>query len=170
MNAIRIRPAEESDAAAVGGLYRRSFNLTFGHLYDPADLAAFMAKAGDEAFAAAIRDPACRVNLAEGEGGLHGFSCVGDQDIPVETGARWTVLRQLYLEDRARGGGAAQALLDHAIAEARADGAEELYLTVYVDNHRARRFYDRNGFVEVGAYAYRVGNHIDDDRIMRLKL
>ena len=170
MNAIRIRAAEEGDAAAVGGLYRRSFNLTFGHLYDPADLAAFMAKAGDDTFAAVIRDPGCRVAIAEGDDGVHGFSCVGEQDIPVETDARWTVLRQLYLEYRARGGGAAQALMDNAIAEARADGMEELYLTVYVDNHRARRFYDRNGFVEVGAYAYRVGNHIDDDRIMRLKL
>ena len=43
-------------------------------------------------------------------------------------------------------------------------------LSVYVDNHRARRFYEKRGFEEVGQYKFMVGNHEDDDRIMRVKL
>ena len=35
---------------------------------------------------------------------------------------------------------------------------------------RARRFYERYGFEEVGKYVFMVGNHADDDRIMRLTL
>jgi ribosomal protein S18 acetylase RimI-like enzyme len=53
---------------------------------------------------------------------------------------------------------------------ARARGAEELYLTVYTDNHRARRFYERYGFEYVAPYKFMVGNHPDEDIIMRLKL
>ena len=49
-------------------------------------------------------------------------------------------------------------------------GAEELYLTVYVDNHRARRFYDRYAFEAVGSYAFMVGSHADEDIIMRKSL
>ena len=46
----------------------------------------------------------------------------------------------------------------------------ELYLTVYVDNHRARRFYDRYGFERVGRYDFMVGSHADEDVIMRRSL
>jgi ribosomal protein S18 acetylase RimI-like enzyme len=45
-----------------------------------------------------------------------------------------------------------------------------MLLSVYIDNHRARRFYERYGFEEVGRYAFPVGGTIDDDRIMRLAL
>ena len=58
-------------------------------------------------------------------------------------------------------------LMDWAIDEARRRGAEELYLTVYTDNHRARRFYERYGFEAVGRYDFMVGSHADEDVIMR---
>ena len=60
--------------------------------------------------------------------------------------------------------------MDWAIAEARQRGGRYVTLTVYIDNHRARRFYEKYGFEEVGKYVFMVGNHADDDRIMRLKL
>jgi ribosomal protein S18 acetylase RimI-like enzyme len=60
--------------------------------------------------------------------------------------------------------------MDWALEEAHRRGAEELYLTVFVDNHRARRFYDRYGFEAVGRYDFMVGNHADEDVIMRKAL
>ena len=53
---------------------------------------------------------------------------------------------------------------------ARRRGAGEIYLSVFVDNHRARRFYERYGFEPVGRYDFMVGTHADEDIIMRLKL
>ena len=41
---------------------------------------------------------------------------------------------------------------------------------MYVDNHRARRFYERYGFEAVGRYTFMVGNHADEDHLMRLGL
>ena len=43
-------------------------------------------------------------------------------------------------------------------------------LSVYVDNHRAHRFYQRYGFTEIGRYVFMVGEKADDDRILRLAL
>jgi RimJ/RimL family protein N-acetyltransferase len=40
-------------------------------------------------------------------------------------------------------------------------------LSVYVDNHRARRFYERHGFEPVGRYDFMVGSHADEDLILR---
>ena len=36
--------------------------------------------------------------------------------------------------------------MDWALDEARRRGARQLYLSVFIDNHRARRFYERYGF------------------------
>jgi GNAT superfamily N-acetyltransferase len=90
--------------------------------------------------------------------------------LPVEVSGNAIELRQLYLLHEWRGAGAAKALMDWAIAEARGRSADELYLTVYVDNVRARRFYERYGFVEVGPYKFMVGEQADEDIIMRLPL
>ena len=60
--------------------------------------------------------------------------------------------------------------MDWAIATARARGAQDLFLSVYVDNHRARRFYERYGFERVGRYQFMVGAHADEDDLMRLAL
>ena len=57
--------------------------------------------------------------------------------------------------------------MDWALEEAARRGAEEMYLTVYVDNLRARRFYDRYGFESVGRYDFMVGKQADEDIIMR---
>jgi ribosomal protein S18 acetylase RimI-like enzyme len=54
--------------------------------------------------------------------------------------------------------------------EAGRRGADELYLSVFVDNHRARRFYKRYGFEAVGRYDFMVGTHADEDIVMRLSL
>ena len=69
-----------------------------------------------------------------------------------------------------QGAGLAPAMMDWVIAEARRRGAEELYLSVFADNHRAQRFYARYGFEAVGRYDFMVGTHADEDIIMRLAL
>ena len=56
------------------------------------------------------------------------------------------------------------------LEEAKARGAADLYLSVFVDNHRARRFYERYGFSQVGTYKFKVSGHEDDDLVMRLAL
>jgi len=60
--------------------------------------------------------------------------------------------------------------MDWSLDQAAKRAAREMYLTVYTDNHLARRFYDRYGFEAVGRYEFMVGNHADEDIIMRKML
>lgn len=169
MNMI-YRDATPADLPAIDTLFRASFVATFGHLYQPRDLADFLAGFTPEAWAEEFAEPDLRFQLAEDEQGLAGFAKTSNLTLPAETGARTYELRQLYLDERAKGSGAAQALLDWALDQGRARGAEEMWLSVYVDNHRARRFYERNGFEDRGPYAFMVGAHADEDRLMRRML
>ncbi|NYT42573.1 GNAT family N-acetyltransferase [Sphingomonas sp. R-74633] len=164
---MNYRDATLDDLPAIDTLFRASFVATFGHLYQPADLADFLGKFTPEAWAGEFAEPDLKFRLAEDEQGLAGFAKTSNLTLPAETTARTYELRQLYLDDRAKGSGAAQALIDWALDQGRARGAEEMWLSVYVDNHRAKRFYEKNGFEDRGPYIFLVGAHEDEDRLMR---
>ena len=164
------RDATAADLPAIDALFRESFDATFGHLYAPEDEAAFFAMFTPEAWAAEFAQSDLRFRIAEDSEGLAGFCKISDLGLPAETDARTMELRQLYLTERAKGTGAAQALMEWAIGQARERGAEEVWLSVYTDNHRAKRFYERYGFEDQGRYVFMVGKHADEDRLMRLVL
>ena len=164
------RNATVADLPAIDRVFRRSFCDTFAHLYRPEDLAAFIAQFTPEAWAEEFADPHYRFRVAEVDGEVVGYVKLGPSALPVETTKRAIELRQIYVLNEHHGSGLAKALSEWAIDEARGQGFEELYLTVYVDNHRARRFYDRYGFEAVGRYDFRVGEQADEDIIMRKTL
>ena len=164
------RDATAADLHAVDSVFRQSFCDTFAHLYAPADLAAFLGQFTPEGWAGEFDDPGYHFRVAEIDGEIVGFVKLGPSALPIETTTSAIELRQLYVLKEQHGSGLAAALTDWAIAEARQQGAQELYLTVYTDNHRARRFYERYGFEEVGRYDFMVGNHADEDIIMRKML
>ena len=165
-----IRDATAADLPAIDRVFRQSFCDTFAHLYGAEDLAAFLGKFTSDAWAEEFADPRYRFRVAEVDGDIVAYVKLGPSALPIETDGQAIELRQLYVLKPHHGSGIAAALTDWAIDEARAQGFEELYLTVYVDNHRARRFYDRYGFEAVGRYDFMVGNHADEDIIMRKPL
>jgi len=170
MTAMSYRDAIPADAPAIRTLFADSFTRTFGHLYAPADLAAFLAPMTVEAWQAEIADPAYAFRLAEADGVLAGFVKLGPATFPVERSGPAIELRQFYVDAAYHGSGIAPVLMDWALATARARSAVEMFLSVYVDNARARRFYTRYGFERIGRYTFMVGDHADEDDIMRLTL
>ena len=167
---VSYRDATAADLPAIDALFRSSFSDTFAHLYKAEDLAAFFANFTPDAWREEFDDPRYAFRLAEADGDLVGFVKLGPPSVPVESRADRIELRQIYIDKAWLGQGIATVLMNWAINEARKRGAQELYLTVYVDNHRARRVYERYGFVPVGRYDFMVGNHADEDTIMRLDL
>ena len=165
-----LRIPTVGDAGTIAALMADCFTATFGHLYDPADLAHFLGGLTLERWQAELGDPAFAFLLAEDDGVAVGFAKMGPRSLPVEPAGPMIELRQLYLVAGQQGSGLAGRMMDRVIATARARGAGELFLSVYVDNHRARRFYERYGFEAIGLYTFMVGSHADEDHLMRLVL
>lgn len=170
MSAFTYRDATVDDAALLADLFERSFTDTFGHLYRPEDLADFLAKCGENGWRGELADPELAVRIVEADGSPGAFAKLGPVTLPVDTSRPATELRQLYVLKPWQGSGIAQQLMRWTIGESRKRGAEELYLSVYVDNHRARRFYENYGFRFVGPYSFMVGSQADEDHILRLDL
>ena len=164
------RDATAADLPAIDRIFRTSFCDTFAHLYSDANLAAFLAKFTPKAWREEFDDPRYAFRIAEVEGEAVGYAKLGPLTLPVEPEAPAIELRQLYLLKEQQGTGIAAQLMDWALSEAEARGARRVYLTVYTDNHRAKRFYERYGFVEVGPYHFMVGEQADEDIIMKLAL
>jgi ribosomal protein S18 acetylase RimI-like enzyme len=167
---ISYRDATPADLPAIDALFRESFIATFGHLYSPENLALFLAKFTPQAWAEEFATPGLAFRLAEDDQGLVGYGKLGPVTLPVAPDPGAIELRQLYVRERGKGSGAAQALMDWILDSARARGAATLWLSVYIDNHRAKRFYERYSFVDRGRYAFMVGDHEDEDRLMSLDL
>jgi RimJ/RimL family protein N-acetyltransferase len=72
----------------------------------------------------------------------------------------------MYTAPAARGTGAAARILDQLEAAARELGLRQLQLTLMADNARARRVYERHGYVlyaiEPDAVRRDDANHVDD--------
>lgn len=167
---VSYRDATATDAATLDRIFDTSFRETFAHLYRAADLESFLSSFGVEDWEVELRNPAYAFRIGEADGEPVGYVKLGPLKLPIETDRRAILLDQLYILKDYHGVGIAHALMDWALEEARRRGAEEMYLTVYVDNQRARRFYDRYGFVPVGRYDFMVGSHADEDIIMRKTL
>lgn len=168
---IETRDGAPADAERIGDFFRANFIATFGHLYSQRNLDMFLSRFTPDYWTAQLRDPRFAFRVAELDGNIVGTCKVGPMDLPVEDcteGAR--ELHQIYLAEVAKGSGLADQFMHWSYARARALGGDTLYLSVFTDNHRARRFYERHGFVEVGPYEFMVGDHADADIIMKRAL
>ncbi|HYZ48015.1 MAG TPA: GNAT family N-acetyltransferase [Sphingomonas sp.] len=170
---IDYRDARPDDGPALDAMARAVWLETFGHSGSPEDIALYLGKAygpqGD--LIRHLADPAHRFRLACMDGAIIGYAKLSLPWLPHGTcGPNARQLSQLYVTREHRGNGVAQTLMDWAIGSARAEGADELLLTVWEENHRAMRFYQKLGFVHVGDYAFPLGEQIDRDLIMRLAL
>ena len=78
-------------------------------------------------------------------------------------------LQQIYVLSEWHGRGV-ERLMHWALDRARTLGVPEIYLTVFDHNERAKRFYSRHGFFEVGHCSFQLGSRNYDDRVWRKTL
>jgi len=167
---IIYRDATAADAQALAAFAETTFTDTFGHLYPPEDLAAFVeAKYRPHVIRAEIDDPQTRYVLALRAERIVGYCKMGVVDMDVDA-ADALELHRLYVDRDTKGAGVAQALMDDALAWARGQGAKVMYLSVWENNARAQAFYKRYGFEHVGEHKFMVGRVADRDFIWKLKL
>lgn len=170
MAEVTWRDGVPEDALLLGEIGRQSFIETFGHLYTPENLAAFLEIHNEANWRAELADPRYAVRLGLVDGVNAAYVKLGPPSLPFTPPAASIELRQFYVLKPWQGAGLAGQMMDWAIEEARRRAAAEIFLSVFIDNIRAQRFYARYGFEAVGCYDFMVGTHADEDIVMRLDL
>ena len=155
-----------ADIPALSRLSSDAFIEKFGHLYAKSDLDAFLAQVtSEEGIASDFADPDQIYRLAEVDGELMGFVKIGLKPCCPEyaRGQNTMELKQLYTAAGATGKGIGGVLMDWAMNELEARGADEVQLSVYAENFGAHRFYERYGFAKVADITFTVGTHVDPE-------
>jgi GNAT superfamily N-acetyltransferase len=137
-----IRPATDADMGPVADLWHQGWHDGHaGHV--PEGLtAARTLTAFHERTPSRVADTSVAVDVA---GELLGFvMVVGDE------------VEQVFVAPGARGTGTAADLLAEAEHQVFASGHEEAWLAVVAGNSRARRFYEKHGWLDTGDLPYEV--------------
>lgn len=153
---------------ALRAMARRSFAEAFGHLYEPRPFRDFLDQAygPDGTMARDLRD--AEVRWLAGFSGTEpvGYAKLTPLRAPVAAPLPGALeLQQIYVLSDWHGLGVSDRLMNWALATAASVQAPEVYLTVFDHNERAKRFYRRYGFAEVGRCTFTLGDRVDDDRI-----
>jgi GNAT superfamily N-acetyltransferase len=168
-----LLPPDAALAQRLPAVARRIFTETFGHLYDPAPFDAYCDRVYGPGggMEMALVDPAIRWLVAAVAGAPIGYAKLTPLSAPAPSPLSGAMeLQQLYVSAEWHGKGIADALMTWALDTARGLGAGEIYLTVFDHNARAKSFYTRHGFRDVGACTFTLGDRVDEDRIWRRPL
>jgi diamine N-acetyltransferase len=164
-----IRRATVEDAAALAELGAVTFIESFGTLYVPRDLQAFLDESHTvAAYAKVLANPDYALWVAERDGRAIGYAQAGPSGLPHEDVKPGDgELKRLYLLKSEQNGGVGKALFEQALAWLERDGPRALWISVWSENFGAQRFYQRHGFEHVGEYAFIVGEQRDREFIFR---
>lgn len=172
---LAIRRAVAADAAMLARTKRDCFRQTFlgGYLnipYSAENLAVFEAESYSEvAVAAELADPARAQWVAEApDGSIAAYVHVGPCKLPhADVRPDHGEIYQLYVLANWQRHGLGKRLMDMALDWLAEHRSGPVWLGVYSENLRAQAVYARYGFVKVGDYEFRVGDHRDHEFIFR---
>lgn len=170
---VAIRYAHPGDAPALAQLASSTFAEAFGADNRPEDVAQHVARAYDAAIQAReIADPLLDTLLCEAANELIAYAQLregGSAPTGVPVG-RSVELWRFYIARPWHGRGLAAELMRRVVEAAHARGAHDLWLGVWEHNHRARRFYEKCGFAQVGSHAFVLGTDVQTDLVLSAPL
>jgi len=174
MPQIDIRRATSDDAKSLTDLSYTTFWDAFAHhpKNAPDDLAHYMRQAFSvEQIADELNDPRAVFLVAEIEGELAGYAkLVCDHIDPGISAEKPIELNRLYSQQKFLGQGVGQTLMDACFDLARENGFDTIWLGVWEYNPRAQRFYEKNGFREVGSHTFVLGSDPQTDLLMQKEI
>ena len=96
-----------------------------------------------------------------------GYSLLGAPNLPGSRPDGSDVeLKRIYTLSRFHGSGIGAGLMKQAVDDASWKGAARVLLGVYAGNARARAFYVKSGFVQIGDRRFKVGDEMYDDVVL----
>ena len=167
--------ATPDDAARVAALGARLFTQAYGPTHPEPELSRYLARSfAVEPLAAELADDGTTVLVAHDDAGRDiGYACLRTTPSAVPEGVHGThpvEVTRFYVDEAWHGRGVAQALMAACVTEARARGADVLWLQVWTLAMRPQAFYRRVGFEVVGRTTFAFGERLDDDDVMLRRL
>ena len=166
---VTIRRGNGPDAGLLAELGARTFSETFAADNTIENMRAYLAASFNlEQLSAELAEPSSVFLIAEIEGVAVGYAKLHGGEALVEVeGDKPIELVRLYVSREWLGRRVGEALMRACIDEARTAGYQTLWLGVWEHNDRARAFYRKWEFQEVGHHIFQLGEDRQTDVLMK---
>ncbi|MFN5376172.1 MAG: GNAT family N-acetyltransferase [Chitinophagaceae bacterium] len=170
MELVDIKAIGIDDVVALQKIAQQTFSDMFTEYNSPENLKKYLdEKLSIEKLSQELSNPHSQFYFAQ-----IGEEVVGY--LKTNTGEAQTELKDLnafeieriYVLQAYHGKKVGQQLIDKALEEARKTTCTYVWLGVWEENHRAKHFYSKNGFVKFDTHIFRMGDDEQKDWMMKL--
>lgn len=169
---LEIRRAASDDAQLLSVLAATTFYEAYFVQDGPHNLAAYItASFGIETIADDLSRPNILFFIAYCSGKAVGYAKLdtASRDLSILAG-KTIELKRLYTVERVWGRNVGEPLLLHCEAFAVELGCASIWLSVWQENERGKRFYDKHGFVKRGTLEFPYGDVVGINDVMEKPL
>ena len=168
MSALQIRLARADDALCLGALATQVFLDTYAVMGVRTSVAEYVrASFSTGVMQNLLANPEVMICVAEFNDHVVGFAQVGmDAAQPLVQALRPAELDRLYVQRPFLGQRVGAQLLREAEELAAQRGADALWCSTWLHNVRALRFYERQGYTNLGSSIFLLGHERHDNRVL----
>ena len=172
MTEIMIRVAKLEDAALISVLASATFYEAYFEQDESGNLAGYISEAFDvQKITAELRDSNITFLIISRAGKAAGYAkLVRNSTLECIGGKKPVELKRLYILERVYGKGFGARLLEHSLKLAANEGFDRLWLQVWEENPRARRFYAKYDFHVAGKVEMPYGDVIGVNLVLEKSL
>ena len=169
---LLIRQADVPDTNIICALGITTFYEAYFEQDDSDDLANYVMESFDpNKIEAELNDKNSTFFIAELNGKAVGYAKLRENSkVGCMKEENAIELQRIYILERAKGKGVGGELLNRSVETVRAKGYETIWLSVWVENPSAVKFYEKLGFVKIGEMRFPYGKTVGTNHVMKLKL
>lgn len=169
---LELKTVQPDDFKLLARIGRETFYETWRSVNTEEDMQIYLKKAFDENHIKEdIENSSNTFVIAYLDGKAIGYCKLRrDRTYPEFNKDRVIELERIYVFKEYHDKKIGKELMDRCIEISREEKNQWLWLGVNIDNQKAINFYKKYGFTIFGEKAFRLGNAVDNDYLMKLKL
>ena len=172
MTTIEIRKATVSDLETIQKISIQTFIETFAAVNTPENIANYIKDSlNTEQLTTELNNANSQFYIAYSNAEVVGYLKINFGDAQTETiNENALEVQRIYVLQNFHGKNIGQLLLEEVKKIAQTTDVEYIWLGVWEENHRALRFYTKNGFVVFDKHVFIMGNDEQTDLLMRFQI
>ena len=169
---MKIRKINIDDLEALRNLSIQTFKETFEAVNTEEDMQKYLDEnLSIEKLKTELENVNSEFYFAENNGEILGYLKLNFKDAQTEKlEENHFEIERIYVLKAFLGQKLGQILFDKAIEIGREKNLEYVWLGVWEENHRAIRFYGKNGFEIFGKHDFVLGEDVQTDLLMKMKI
>lgn len=169
---MKIRKLNINDLETLRDLSIQTFKETFEEVNTEEDMQKYLDEnLSIEKLKTELENPNSEFYFGENNDEILGYLKLNFKDAQTEKLAEnHFEIERIYVLKTFLGQKIGQILFDNALEIGRKKNLEYVWLGVWEENHRAIKFYEKNGFEIFGKHDFVLGKDVQTDLLMKLKL